>query len=181
VKFTDRKDWLYDPDVFKKSDTQTALKIHREFVSKHSANPRPKFFEVNREATQYDPLWHMPINPRTPIARELDVPAIVTFTKPVWRPTPVGSMPYRRDQFWLANLDLQEKDWFPIRGDYVYWNGYRYFIYEVIIPPEAYWHQTNVWMGLQLDCIIPPEGDAKPLVNPGEAAPAETTQTYYGL
>jgi hypothetical protein len=180
VRFKERREWAYDPEVFKISDTQTALKIHDEYVRKHSGNRHPEFLEVNRDAGQYDPLWHMPINPRTPISRKLTIPAIITSIKPTWLQKREGVVPQRRDQMWVSNLGLQAVDWFPMRGDMAYWNGYRYFIYEVVIPTEVYWQQTNVWLGLRLDCIIPPEGDARPLLNPGEVAPAES-QAPYGL
>lgn len=87
----------------------------------------------------------------------------------------------RQDQFWFSNLGLQKVDWFPLKGDQIYYNGYRYFIWQVVIGPESYWQQTNVWLGLYVDAIIPPTGDAAPPVNPGEATPTETSPTQYGL
>jgi hypothetical protein len=173
VKFLDRREFTYDPVIFHRNETQTALRLHAEMVEKHSANPPPRFFEVERKDAAIDLLWHMPQSPRTTFSRELDIPAINIFERPLWKLTRIGIVPQRSDKFWLANLTLQRLDYFPMRGDLVYWNGYRYMIANVVIPPEAYWHQTNVWMGLVTECIIPPEGDARPIVDPSAAVTAE--------
>lgn len=177
MKFTERKEWLYDPEIFKRSDTQTALRIHREWTKKHSPNPPPRFMEVDRRTAKFDQLWHVPLDDRTVFSRILDVPAINTHDKPTWRLTKVGVVPQRNDKFTMSNLLLQEADYFPTRGDMVYFNGYRYMIVNVELEPTAYWQQTNVWMGLVCVCIIPPEGDARPIPNLGEPAPAEIRQT----
>lgn len=176
MRFDDRKEFLYDPAVFKRADTRTALQIHEEYVRRHSANPPPHFFEVDRQQGNIDQLWHMPLTDRTLFSRELEMPAINIFEKPLWKLTRFGIVPKRSDTFWLANNILQKLDYFPMRGDLVYWNGYRYMIENTIISPDAYWHQTNVWLGMVCGCIIPPDGDARPLVNPSEAAPAEAGQ-----
>ena len=55
----------------------------------------------------------------------------------------------------------------------VFWNGYRYAIINVVLPPEAYWQQTNVWLGMYVECAIVPEGDAKPLVDLSYVHPVE--------
>lgn len=178
MKFNDRKEFLYDAEVFKRFDTKTALQIQEEYVRRHSANPAPKFYEVDRRQNNIDTLWHMPLTDRTLFSREISMPAINIFEKPIWKLTRIGIVPKRSDKFWLANNVLQTLDYFPLRGDQVYWNGYRYMIENVIISPEAYWHQTNVWLGLIVDCIIPPDGDARPLVNAGEAAPSEAGQGF---
>lgn len=177
MKFTERREWLYDPDVFKKSDTQTALRIHREYTRKHSAKPPPKFFEVDRVSAKYDQLWHIPLDDRTVFGRVLEIPSINTFVKPDWRLTKVGIVPQRQDKFTMSNLILQEFDYFPVRGDMVFWNGYRYMIVNVVLEPTAYWQQTNVWMGLVCECVIPAEGDARPLVNLSVPAPSEIGQS----
>ncbi len=179
MKFTDRKEFLYDSEVFKRSDTQTALKIHAEYVRKHSPTPKPKFLEVDRSKGNIDPLWHMPISDRTQFGREFDMPAINQFEKPDWRLTRMGIVPARRDKFWLANSILQELNYFPERGDAVYFNGYRYVIEKVVLDPSAYWHQTNVWLGLVCECIVPPEGDSRPVPNLSERAPSEKPSTKW--
>lgn len=182
MKFCERNEWTYDPDIFKRCDTQTALKIHDEYVTKHSPNLRPRIFVINRSSAIIDPLWHMPISHQTPIERTIDdLPCINVHQKPQWKSTPQGIQPMRQDQFWFSNLGLQKVDWFPLKGDQIYYNGYRYFIWQVVIGPESYWQQTNVWLGLYVDAIIPPTGDAAPPVNPGEATPTETSPTQYGL
>ena len=177
MKFTERREWLYDPQVFGRADTQRALRIHREATVKHSAKPPPRFLEVDRRTSKYDQLWHVPLDDRTQFSRILDIPAINTFERPNWKLTKIGIVPQRRDKFTMSNLLLQEANYFPVRGDLVFWNGYRYMIVDVNIDPKGYWQQTNVWMGLVVDCIIPAEGDARPLINVGVAAVAEVAQS----
>jgi hypothetical protein len=177
MKFTERKEWLYDPLVFQRKDTQTALRIHREWTKKHSPNPAPKFFEVDRATAKFDQLWHVPLDDRTVFSRTLEIPAINTQEKPQWRLTKIGLVPQRKDKFTMSNLILQEFDYFPNRGDLVFYNGYRYMIVNVVIEPNAYWHQTNVWMGLVVECMIPPEGDARPVPNLSVPTPSEMGQT----
>jgi hypothetical protein len=109
--------------------------------------------------------------------RELEIPAINTFQKPDWRLTRLGIVPQRRDNFWIANTHLQDFDYFPMRGDMVYWNGYRYIIINVVIDPQAYWHQTNVWLGLVVECVVAIQGDSRPVLNHGVAVPAELGDT----
>jgi len=133
--------------------------------------------EVDRRSAKYDKLWHVPLDDRTVFSRILDIPSLNTHEKTDWRLTKVGIVPQRKDKFTLSNLLLQEFDYFPVRGDMVFYNGYRYMIINVVLEPQAYWHQTNVWMGLVCECVIPPEGDARPLVNLGVAAPSELMQT----
>lgn len=175
MKFDERKEWFYDPAVFKRYDTQTALKIHSEYVRRHSGVPAPKFFEVDTSAGIVDDLWHFPLDNRTVFKRTFDMPAIVQFEKPDWRLTKVGLVPQQKYIYWLGNLILQEFDYFPTRGDFVYYNGYRQQIVNVVLKPEAYWQQTNVWLGMVVEAIIPAQGDARPVLNPGVAAPAEKT------
>jgi len=59
----------------------------------------------------------------------------------------------------------------------MYWNGYRHMILNVVLAPESYWQQTNVWLGLVCETIIPAEGDARPLVDIGTPVPRELVQT----
>lgn len=68
---------------------------------------------------------------------------------------------------------MQTLDYFPTRGDAVYWRGYRYEILNAVIPPEAYWQQTGVWLGMSVECIVPPEGDARPIPGLDKPVPAE--------
>ena len=177
MRFVERKEFLYDMAIFGLKSTATALRIHREWTRKYSPIPAPKFMEVDRRSAKMDALWHVPLDDRTVFSRTLDIPCINTQEKPQWHLTKIGMVPQRRDKFTLSNLILQEFDYFPIRGDLVFFNGYRYMIINVVIEPNAYWHQTNVWMGLVCECIIPPEGDARPIPNLGIPAPAEISQT----
>ena len=129
VKYTEQKDFFYDPELFSRMDTQTALKIYREYIHRHGAQsqgvPAPKFFEVDRSPGQYDFMWHshaaerMQYTARSP----LSLPAINQFVKPDWKITRLGITPGRRDNFWLSTLDLKELDYFPVRGDAVFWRG----------------------------------------------------------
>lgn len=173
MRFLERKEWLYDPDLFSRADTVTALRVHREATRRFSPRPPPTFLEVDRRSCKYDALWHMPLDDRTVFSRSLPIPAVNKFQKPDWKLTKFGIVPQRRDTFILDNSILQEFDYFPVRGDMVFFNGYRYMIVSVTLAPEGYWQQTNVWLGMQVDCIIPPDGDARPVVNLSEPAPAE--------
>ncbi|SRR6266481_5443176 len=178
MKFQERKQFLFDAAVFRLSDTQTALKIYKDFVTKFSPNPPPKFMEVDRAEMRYDDLWHFPISDRTKFSRVLDIPAINEFQKPDWRLTRVGLVAQRRDNFYLSHLHLRDDfDYFPTRGDMVSWNGYRYMIINVVLDPKSYWGQTGVWTGLCLECSIPAEGDAKPLIDIGTPVPKELQDT----
>src|SRR5208283_4306912 len=156
MKYAERKEFLYDSEVFLRKDTQTALQIHAEYVRVSSPIPYPKFFEVDRSTTKMDFLWHMPPTERTTFSRTLDVPAIATFEKPDWRMTKLGLKPTQRFKFWLANLHLHpldtvtknvpksiHLDYFPLRGDLIYYIGYRLMIINVVLEPKAYWAQTN--------------------------------------
>lgn len=188
VHFTDRKEFIYDSEIFvRRKDLITALQIHAEYVRVSSPIPYPKFFEVDRSITKMDPLWHMPLTERTVFSRTLDVPAIVQFEKPDWRLTKLGLKPVQHFKFWLSNLHLHPLDevtknvpkalcldYFPQRGDQIYYIGYRLMIINVVLEPGAYFGQTNVWLGLICEASIVPDGDARPIPNQGVAAPAET-------
>ena len=173
MKYTDRKEFLYDPAWGSRRDTQVALKIQAGYIRKHSPNPPPKFFEVNRDNNTIDDVWHVPLAPRTNFSRTLDIPAINTFDKPSWTLTKLGYVAQRKDKFWVSNLELQLFNYFPTRGDMVAWNGYRYIILNAAPDPTQYWGQTGVWLGLCCECIIPPIGDARPVVDANTLVPAE--------
>ena len=87
MKFTDQKQFLYDSDIFKRHDTQIALRIHDEYVRKMAGRTQPDnkpatvFLEVSRAPADVDQLWHSPAERRTRISRELPIPAIVRFDK----------------------------------------------------------------------------------------------------
>ena len=180
MKFTERKDFLYDTNVFKRADTQTALKMNAEYTRVHSARPLPKFFEVDRNQP-IDSIRHFPLSDRTKFSREVQMPAINTFQRNKWKLTRRGQYAQREDNFYLSNLLLEEADYFPVRGDQVFWSGYRYQIVNVVLDPNGYWHQTNVWLGMLVECVIPPEGDGRPPINPAEVMPSEATQGRRGL
>lgn len=179
MKFTERKDWQYDPDIFTLHDTQTALSIQAEFVRRHSPNrPLPTFMEVDRRSAQIDALWHVPLNDRTVFSRVFQMPVLVNKERPDWRLTRVGLVPLQKHKITMANLILQEMDWFPLRGDMMFFGGYRHMIINVVLEPEAFWQQTNVWLGLQCETVIPADGDARPVLNQAVAVPRELIQTF---
>lgn len=165
MRFTERPNFIYDPAMGGLADTVTALRIHDEYVRQYSARPAPRFLEVDRSTTKIDPLWHVPMSKQTQFIRQIILPAINKFERPNWNLTPIGIVPQRKDTFWVSNLGLQRVNWFPNRGDMVIWNGYRYGIIDVIVPPESYWGQTGVFLGLKMLAIIVPEGDIMPLDN----------------
>ena len=166
MRFNDRKEFSYDPDLFSRQDTQVALRMHHEYIQRGAARPTPKFFEIDISSGGIDPLWHQPIKARQPFTRTLDIPWLVQFEKPEWRVTSLGLTPQQRYRFWLSNISLRlDFDYFPCRGDLVLWNGYRLMITEATIDPSAFWGQTNVWLGLVVNCHVVPEGDSRPLAD----------------
>lgn len=176
MKFNQRKDFQYDTELCSRQDTMIALKIHDEYVKKCSSQPVPTFCEVNISQDSIDPLWHQPVAQRQQYTRTLSIPSIVQFEKPDWKLTALGLTPTQRYKFWMSMLSLRDTyDYFPCRGDRVLWNGYRLMITEATVDPGAFWHQTNVWLGLVASCQIVPDGDAAP--QPGAASmlfPSET-------
>lgn len=180
MRFAERKQWLYDPELGRLSETATALKFHAEYIKMHSPKPPlavPKFFEVDRRSSKVDQLWHMPLDERTVFSRELSPPVLIYKERPDWRLTKVGLTPQQKHKVWMANLHLQEIDWFPNRGDMMFYDGYRHMIMNVVLEPNAYWGQTNVWLGLICETIIPADGDARPLIDQSVAVPRERIQT----
>ena len=188
MRYEERKEFLYDGEIWKRKDSELALKIHGEYVRTSSPKPYPKFFEVDRGDQAVDPLWHMPVSERTVFSRTLEVPAIVQFEKPNWQLTKLGITPKQRFKFWLANIHLCPPgslvddretspirlDYFPLRGDLVYYIGYRLMIMNVVLDPSAYWLQSGVWLGLVCEVSIVPDGDARPVVDLGTPVPAES-------
>jgi hypothetical protein len=163
MKFNERREHHYDAAVFKRYDTQTALKIHAEYVQKGSAIPAPEFREVDRSEAQMDPLYHCPVEDRTQFIRAFRMPCLFYQDKPLWVPGKNGYIRVAQpSKFWCANLILQGHDYFPMRGDIVYHAGSRWFIEKVEIDPSAIWQQTNVWLGLVCYANILIEGDARP-------------------
>ena len=177
MTFKDRREWHYDPQVFRLADVQTALGIHAEYISAHSPRPFPKFYEVDRRSEKYDDLWHVSLDERTVFSRVIEMPVIIQSEKPDWRLTRVGIVPQQRYKVWMGNLLLEKAEWFPMRGDIMYYNGYRNMIINVILEPTSYWQQTNVWLGLVCETCIAADGDARPLIDPGNPPPAERIQT----
>jgi len=176
MTFNERKEWHYDPDRFRAQDTQLALKIHAEYIERMSAKPPPVFYEVDRRSERIDALWHVSLDDRTVFSRSLEMPVIVQTERPDWRLTRVGIVPKQKHKVWMANLLLQKANWFPMRGDIMYYNGYRNMLVNVVLEPTSYWQQTNVWLGLVCETIVAPDGDTRPVVDPGVLAPAERIQ-----
>ena len=170
------KEWAADPAMFKRSDVSTALKIYDEYVRKMSPTKatQPKFFEIDREQA-VDPLLHTPIADRSLLTARspIPMPAINQFVKADWRLTALGQIPSRRDNFTLSRLSLEEIDYYPVQGDMVFWQGYRYTIMRSEPSPESYWQQTGIWLGLLVECVIAPEGDARPVADLSRVAPVE--------
>jgi hypothetical protein len=173
MKFTERREFLYDPEVFKRTDTQTALRIHDEYIRRSSGQPYPVFYEIDRSPESFDPLWHQPVSTRTQYVRILQVPCIVQFDKMNWSLRRQGRYAEQKIRFWVSNLTLQTLDYFPLPGDLVYWNGYRTEIVTPEFEPNSFWGQTNVWLGVIYSAAIVPEGDAKPMLNPSKPMPVE--------
>lgn len=179
MKFTDRKEFTYDEQLFgSRTDLKTALAIHHEYVKMASPKPYPLFYEVDRRSEKVDALWHVSLDDRTVFSRVIDgLPVILKAERPDWRLTRVGITPQQKYTIWMSNLGLAAVNWFPMRGDVMYFNGYRNMIISVTLEPQSYWQQTNAWLGLTCSTIIPADGDARPLINPGSPPPAERIQT----
>jgi len=173
MKFSERKEFVYDPQLGARADTQIALKLFDEYCKKFSARPTPRFFEVNRSPEHIDPVWHVPVEPRNQLSRQLDIYAINQFQKPIWSKTKTGITYQRKDVFWLSHIALQNFDWWPLQGDLVYWNGYRYIIHTIDVPGDCYWGQTGVWTGIAVTCVVPADGDAIPVFPENKIQPAE--------
>lgn len=177
MRFSERKEWTYDQELYGRADVQTALSLHAEYIRVASPKPYPTVFEVDRDGARFDALWHMPLDERTVFKRTFGMPVMIKTERPDWRLTKVGLVPQQRCQFWMANLHLQAADWFPMRGDLIYWNGYRNMIVDVVLDPTTFWQQTNMWLGLVCQTVIPADGDARPVTNQGEAVPRERLST----
>jgi len=178
MKYTERRDFNYDMALAGRGDVVTAMRIHSDYVQKMSPIPPPKFMEVDRNSSHFDPLWHMPLDSRTHFSREIEIKCIVTAERPDWRLTKIGITPQQKRKFTLDNLLLQQADYFPQRGDLIFYDGFRNLILNVVLEPNGYWNQTNVWLGLVCETIIPVDGDARPLTNVGELVPAEKTNSH---
>lgn len=199
MKYEERKLFRFDTKLFKSNDVVTALAIQHEYVVKHSGyitgRPAPRFFEVDREATSIDPLWHNQTTARTQFSRVLDIPAINYHQRNNWVNDRAGLKPTRTDRFWLSHLSLIDRatcdefkselhtpalkefagqNYFPTKGDCVFWDGYRYELVDVVVEGSAYWQQSGVWLGIVVVAMIVPDGDAPPLVDLSERAPSET-------
>jgi hypothetical protein len=174
MKFTARREFKFDPELGARADAAIALRLFDEYCRRYSAQPPPRFFEIDRSPEHIDGLWHVPVEDRHQISRQLDIYAINQFKKPVWNRTKLGITYQRRDTFWLSYLALQKFDWWPLQGDLLYWVGYRYLVLDVNVPPECYWGQTGVWTGITVECIVPADGDAIPAFPEDKAQPAET-------
>lgn len=159
--FEDRKEFRYDPELAELGDTPVVLRMFDEYVRAYSPKPPPKFFEVERKVENIDPIYHMPVATSPVYSRTFaDIPTINQFSKPSWKLTRLAISYQRRDFFWLSYLSLKKVNWWPLRGDQVDWNGYRYMLLEVVLPPECYIAQTGAWTGIVVDCIVPADGDA---------------------
>jgi hypothetical protein len=178
VKFSERREYLYDQELFGRPDVRTALTIAAEYTRMHTPkNPMPTVLEVDRRSEKIDPLWHVSLDERTVFSRQFEIPSLVKSRQLNVNYTRVGLVPQQMCRFWFSNLDLQDKDWFPMRGDMVIFNGYRNLIVNVVLEPDQFWQQTNVWLSLACDTIIPAEGDARPVVNASTTVPRERYQT----
>jgi hypothetical protein len=177
MRYSAHKEFEYDPEIFGLSDTTTALKIYDEWVRKFSPQQPPAFFEVDSEQP-VDPVRHFPTSARTKYTKRspIRIPAIIKFQKPDWRLNRNVVQPRRPTELWLSHLSLKQLDYFPRLGDLVSWSGYRWEVVSAFPPPESYWQQTNVWMGLLVEVSLAIDGDARPVQDYTEPAPSEIRQ-----
>lgn len=180
MKYSERRQFVYDPALNALADVQIALKLHDEYIQRYSPKPnRPRFFEVDRGPNAVDPMWQSPIGHNPSFLRELDIPSINQFQTQTFKPklkfdsVPTDRSTTRRDKFWISNLELERQDYLPVRGDQVYWNGYRHQIVLVTVPPESYWGQTGVWLGLVCECELLAAQTSADVSDLATAKPAE--------
>ena len=169
--YSQRAVYQYDTKFNMLEDVAVALRIHDEYIRSfcgylpgpvpNQRVPATQFMEVDRSPGKIDPVWHMPTTPYTPFCRTLNIPAINQHGRGVLTNTKMGQVYQKKDSFWVSNLGLQAADYFPTPGDQVWYNGYRYEIFNVVIPPESIWGQTNVWLGLVCETVLVPYGDAQ--------------------
>ena len=175
--YHERKEFLYDSELFKRADSTIALRLYDEYCKKNAPHPLPQFFEVDRTPGNVDHLWNMPTTERTQFTKRspMGIYCINQFKKPDWRLKKSGQYPEQMDTFLISNIALQAIDYFPIRGDLVFWKGYRMMVTDSAPPPESYWQQTGVWLGLAVTAVIVPEGDARPIKDVSQPAPSEVS------
>ncbi len=174
MRYTERREFLYDPKLFGRGDVAMALRLHDEYVTRHAARPAPRCLEADRSPAQVDQLWHQPVNGTTQFLRELEIPCLVLHDKKVWNPeTKTAQAVSQRMRFWFSNLALQRADYFPLPGDIVIWGGYRHEIVAPEFEPSCFWQQTNVWLGIVYSATLATAGDNKPALNAQRTAPAE--------
>ena len=178
MRYHDRKEFTYDPQLFHRYDVITAKKLHRQYTEIHSPrNPLPQIFEVDRKSSTIDPVWNYETKSHNQFSRTLDVPGIYKQDKLNWSLRKYGQVAEQKINVILSALTLETLDYFPSRGDIIYYGGYRWAMTDIDMDPAGFWQQTNVWLGLAVVAVIDYEGDARPLANPGEAAPAELSQS----
>jgi len=178
MKFSERNEFTYDPALFGRRDVITAMKFHREYVLKMSPNkPLPRFFEIDRQSKTIDALWNYDTKPYHQYTRDISMPCVIKMDKLNWAARRYGNVAEQKGTVTLDHLLLQEADYFPMRGDGFYYNGYRWVITNIDLDPTGYWQQTNVWLGLNAEIHIDTEGDNRPNVNPGQIVPAEQSPT----
>ena len=82
MRFTERKEWHYDPEQYRLADVQTALQIHAEYIRVASPRPYPKWYEVDRRSEKTDQLWHVSLDERTVFSRVIEIPILVKSERP---------------------------------------------------------------------------------------------------
>lgn len=182
MRYSETKQFQYDTELFQRYDTQIGLKFYDEYVRRNggthpSGEPAAKFFEVDRSFGQMDPVWRASATLRTQFTSRspISISTINKFTRNQWKNSKTYRTVARDDSFILSHLSLIRADYFPEGGDQIFWNGYRYMIVHVTIPGEAYFGQTGVWTGLVCECVIVPEGDARPTADLSQTVPAEVS------
>ena len=166
MKYSERRQFIYDHTLFARGDVKTALGIHHEYITKNSATPRPVFYEVDRSAGASDAIWHGPISGQEKFSRQLELPCLIKFESRRWNQTKVGSITSQTAWVWVSHLQLKESDYFPTPGDLVLWAGQRFEVVQPDNDPTLYWLQTNVWLGMKFILTLAPVGDIKPAASP---------------
>jgi hypothetical protein len=177
MRFDDRREWTYDSDIFHRGDVQQALLFNAEYVKRCGPNPIPKVFEVARDDANTDHLWHSQISDVTQFSREVQIPCIFMQDKTQYVVEKNVLVNTQRAKVWYSHLHLKEFDYFPSRGDQIFWGGYRWMMLEVAIEPQAYWAQTSIWTNLYVNLVISPMGDWRPTKDQEKLSPAEKSTT----
>lgn len=176
MKFSERKEFVYDVKLLGDNEISMAMSVQREYIHSYSPIPSPVFCEVDRDEGSFDPLWHESKSGRVKYKREIPLKSLVTSEKANMRRSSTGIYYSQNNSYWVSALDLMESDYFPVQGDIIIFAGRRHIIINPVVDPTAYWAQTNVWLGMVCPTRVAITGDRRPVTNDSVLSPSELTR-----